>query len=655
MRILSFNWHTPYLSLLARLSNHVFEIAPPNLDPPVMKSWDTAMRPVPSNVTLITKEEALARLKTPGHYSLVIAQNIKDVVFAEPFAIPKILVFHNKLSTEAELGKKPEIVKAYREWALQITSCVYRVFISETKRRDWDMPGEIIMPGVDVSAYGGYTGEVRQALRVGNNLKARDLMTGYSMQEEALKGLPSVIMGVNPDIPGARVSESWDELKKAYRENRLFLNTTTPKWEDGYNLAMLEAMATGMPVVTLSSPTTPITGGVDGFAGADAGELRKKVEALLNDVELAKTIGAQGRKTAERLFPMKAFLDKWDGAIRRAVEWSPKEPPPAFAVKGSLGRASFPDVNPGGEKVILSYTSYPATAAAYLDRAFRKNHRVVTVGSKLTPYIINAWNLHNLKEEAKTHDIHTSELTVDMNEVKDRLPDDADFFLWVDTGLGLAPENLDSLKIPKAAYFIDTHIHLDAHVETARRFDVVFLAQRAYIPRFHERGVKNVHWLPLACDPEIHGKRGLAKTHDVGFVGTLADKRRALLLTRLAERVEVKFDRLFLREMANHLERSRIVFNNAIKNDLNMRVFEAMCSGSLLLTDNADGLTDFFRNREHLVIYDDGNVVDLAVNYLRNEGERETIAEAGRLEALRQHTYERRVETLIGIKNLLSG
>jgi glycosyltransferase involved in cell wall biosynthesis len=649
MRILSFNWHTPYLSLLARLSNHVFEIAPPNLGLPAMKPWDTTMRPVPSNVTLITKEEALARLNIPGHYALVIAQNIKDVVFSEAFAIPKILVFHNRLSTEAELGKKPEIAQSYREWARQLTSCVYRVFISETKRRDWDMPGEIIMPGVDVSLYGGYTGEIRRALRVGNNLRARDLMTGYSMQEEALQGLPSVIMGMNPDIPGARVSDSWDELKKAYRENRLFLNTTAPKWEDGYNLAMLEAMATGMPVVTLASPTTPLTDGVDGFAGADAGELRKRIEALFNDVKLAQTIGAQGRKTAERLFPMNVFVDKWEAAIRRAVEWSPKEPSLTFAAKGSLGRANFPDVNPGGKKVILSYTSYPVTAAAYLDRAFRKSHRIVTVGSKLAPFIINQWNLHNLKEEAKTHDIHTSGLTVDVNEIKERLPEDADLFLWVETGLGRAPENLDKLKIPKAAYFIDTHIHFDAHIESARRFDIVFLAQRAYIPRFHEHGVKNVHWLPLACDPETHGKRGLAKTHDVGFAGTLADKRRVRLLTRLAESVEIKFDRLFLREMADHLERSRIVFNNAIKNDLNMRVFEAMCSGSLLLTDDADGLTDFFKDRGHLVVYDDGNAVDLAVYYLRNEGEREAIAEAGRLEVLERHTYERRVETLIGI------
>lgn len=647
MRILSFNWHTPYLSLLARLENHRFEIAPPNLDSPMMKSWDTTMRPVPSNVTLITKDEALARLNTAGHYALVIAQNIKDIVFAEAFGVPKILVFHNKLSTEAELGKKPEIANSYREWARQVTSCVYRVFISETKRLDWDMPGDIIMPGVDVSMYGGYTGEIRQALRVGNNLKIRDLMTGYSIQEEALKGLPSVIMGLNPDIPGARVSQSWDELKTAYRENRLFLNTTTPKWEDGYNLAMLEAMATGMPVVTLTSPTTPITDGVDGFACANALELRKKIETLLNDVELAKRIGDHGRHTVERLFPIKAFLEKWDTAIHRALEWNPKEPSYTFAPREGSQRASFPDVNPGGKKVILSYTSYPATAAAYLDRAFRTSHSVVTAGSKLTPYIINAWNLGNLREEAKTHDIHTSELTVDINDVKDRLPDDADFFFWVDTGLGLAPENLDRLKIPRAAYFIDTHIHLDAHVEVARRFDIVFLAQRAYIPVFHERGVKNVHWLPLGCDPEIHGKRGLAKTHDVGFVGTLADKRRMRLLTRLAERVELKFDRLFLREMTDHLERSRIVFNNAIKNDLNMRVFEAMCSGSLLLTDNADGLTDFFTDRKHLVIYDSENAAELAVYYLRHEAQRETIAETGRLEALRAHTYARRVETLV--------
>ena len=651
MRILTFNWHTPYLSLLTRL-NHQFEVAPANIEPAVMANWDETMRPIPPNVKLISTGEAKEKLAAGGHYDLFLAHNVKDIIMAREYKLPKLLVFHNRLSTEAQLGNKPEIVNDYREWVRQLVSGVYCVFISETKRHDWGIPGEIIMPGIDISQYGGYTGENRRVLRVGNNMKVRDLMTGYSMQKEALKDLPNLVMGLNADIPGAQVSKNWDELKSAYRDNRVLINTTMPPWEDGYNLVVLEAMATGMPVVSLANPTCPITDGVDGFTGHTAAELRLKIEKLLNEPTLAASIGAEGRRSVERLFPIALFLEKWDAAIRRAAEWYPSEPKALFAPHLlNTQKAKFTSVNPGGKNVILSYTSYPATAANYIDRGFREKHNVLTVGHKLTPYIIQAWDLYALKEEAKTHDIHTPELTPDIGFMLERLPDNMspDFFLWVETGLGKPPVGLEKLSIPKAAYLIDTHIHLPTHLETAKSFDAVFLAQRAYIPEFHKAGVKNVFWLPLGCDPEIHGKRAMEKKYDVGFVGTLGDQRRVKLLQKLAEKVDIRYERLFMREMSDFFCHSRIVFNNAIRNDLNMRVFEAMCAGTMLLTDYADGILEFFRDREHMAIYDDENISKLAAYYITNEKERERIAETGRQEALAKHTYAHRVDEIVRV------
>ena len=51
------------------------------------------------------------------------------------------------------------------------------------------MDGKIILPGFDISEYGGYTGKDKNVLRVGNMLKERDLMMGYSSGEsETLAG-----------------------------------------------------------------------------------------------------------------------------------------------------------------------------------------------------------------------------------------------------------------------------------------------------------------------------------------------------------------------------------------------------------------------------------------------------------------------------------
>lgn len=80
-----------------------------------------------------------------------------------------------------------------------------------------------------------------------------------------------------------------------------------------------------------------------------------------------------------------------------------------------------------------------------------------------------------------------------------------------------------------------------------------------------------------------------------------------------------------------------------------MRVFEGLCSGSMLLTDNAEGLCDFFEDRKHLVIYDDDNIADLASYYIEHEDEREKIANAGRELVLAKHTYAHRVDEIVRV------
>lgn len=654
MNVLTFNWHTPYLWMLARL-DHRFDVAPPNRSEAIhLEPWHEKMRPLPPNVTPITGENAVERLKDNNCYDLVLAHNVGDLVFTKEFSIPKLIVFHTKLLTEAHASNKPDIIPAYRKAVRELVSGVYCVFIAQTKRYDWGLPGEVIMPGIDTSQYGGYTGEIAAVLRVGNLIKPRDLTSGYSIQEEVLRFLPNIVVGDNQDIPGARPSRDWEDLKKKYRENRLFLNTNLPPWEDGYNLAMLEAMATGMPVVSLANPVSPLTDGRDALVAADASGLRAGVEELLGDIDLARTVGAEGKRTVERIFPIDRFLEKWDAAIRRAYSWHPHKPKNIFGQEKpeKRGPVSFLKGRKKALDILLSYTSHPATAAAFLDRAFDgEGHNLLTAGSRLTPSIISGWNLQGLKDKAKKHDIITPDPTVDMDYVLKRVPRgfNPDFFLWVETGLDRPPENLEKLAIPKAAWLIFTHLRLAHHIKTAKMFDVVFLSQRAYIPDLKKHGVENVYWLPLACDPQIHGKAPMTKEHDIGFVGSLEDERRVSLLRGLAGRVDVGYRKAFLREMADHYCRSRIVFNSAEKLALGMRVFEAMCAGSMLLTDHAQGMSDFFEDRKHLVVYEDEELIDVARYYLAHEAERENIAETGRQEVLKNHTYGHRARDVVRV------
>ncbi len=221
--------------------------------------------------------------------------------------------------------------------------------------------------------------------------------------------------------------------------------------------------------------------------------------------------------------------------------------------------------------------------------------------------------------------------------------------LWADTIRG----TFRLFPVPKACYLIDSHLNLSWHLEWARQFDYVFIAQREYLDSFREQG-SNVHWLPLGCDPEIHTSLDLLKQHDVAFVGSLTSNnpRRTELLRMLSEQVNLHAERCFLDDMAKVFSASKIVFNCAVNNDLNMRVFEAMSAGSLLLTDLAwnSGQDILFRDGEDYAVYrHDDLLADTVGFYLDNDDLRERIGARGRTMVHSAHTYLHRAEDLLEV------
>ncbi len=685
-KVLSFNWHEPYLCMMAKTGHHFF-VVEPKLADENYRRWDERMRPLPENITLIQPEEVDRCIKD---IDVIVCHNIKDVLEAAKYRpIPKVMVFHNRLSTEIELGGSKVSADEYREKIKSHLEGIDLVFISEGKKKDWGLEGgRVILPGIDPFEYGGYQGQLETILRVGNLLKERDLMLGYTEQEKICELLPTTILGQNPTL-NSRLSSGWADLQNHYKWCRIFLNTTKQPYEDGYNLALLEAMATGMPILSLANSTSPITDGIEGYISDDIGYLREQAQMLLKDQEKARDIGKLARDTVFKKFPIKTFIKSWKKVIETAAKRKPKvntgllsdmfdssdilevtlsekKTEPVITKKPLIKEpaediktlADQTDEEPAVKKnetkacnIWIDYVYYPATTAHYLKRAIQSPHSVVTSGGSITREVIEMWNLGNMKAEIKEQDIPRSAAS-SASSIFEMIPKDKkpEFFLWVETGLDGPPNGIESLPIPRVAYFIDTHINLDSHIQAAKRFDIVFLAQRKYIDAFKDSGIKHVFWLPLACDPEIHGKKNVDVIREIGFVGSItpAHQRRKQLLEHLdANGCKVDVQRLFLEEMTEHFSASKIGFNNAIKDDLNMRVFEALCSGTMLLTDKADGLTEFFEDKKHLVIYNDSDIAKTAKHYLANDDERLAIAEAGRKEVLANHTYRHRVEQII--------
>lgn len=634
LRILTFNWHEGYIHLLAK-TGYQFDVVQR------LKGgrfgWIHEFRPVPPNCRLITEDEAKTGLAS-GCYDRAICHNLQDFTLVAETPIPKVLLHHNKPIVETGISDRTEMEEFLRRLHSiysQIKDLTL-VFISETKKDSWGLEGEVILPGIDHSDYQGWEGREEKVLRVGNLLMER-AMLGYSVQERILNGLSSTILGLNPRLPHSIMPKDWSEFKEFLRNHRVYMNTTIPQYEDGYNLAMLEAMATGMPVVSIANPTSPIEDAVNGFISEDENYLHRRIEELLKDHSLARSLGQKARQTVTDKFPISKFINEW----RRILGDSLYSAKPAIT-----GRETE------RLRILMSYTSNPQTTAAYIEKALRKNHDVMTYGPTISEDILKIWDLEKIKDRIKDHDIPY--VTSDLKEVLKKLPSgwNPDIFLWVETGIEYLLEGIESLPCLSACYLIDNHLNLEKHIDIAKRFDIVFIAQKEYLVHFKNNGMKNIFWLPLACDAEIHGKKGNEKLYDIGFVGSLNNPKRIEILNKLGEKFNVYYERCFLEKMAEVFSQSRIVFNSSARNDLNMRVFEALCSGSLLLTDEAkgSGLTELFQDRKHLVIYrDEKELFKLADYYLKHDEERVRIAEAGMREVLSKHTYGHRVEEMLEI------
>lgn len=107
-------------------------------------------------------------------------------------------------------------------------------------------------------------------------------------------------------------------------------------------------------------------------------------------------------------------------------------------------------------------------------------------------------------------------------------------------------------------------------------------------------------------------------------------------------------------EMYRVMSESRIVFNRHIDAAgpyaNNLRLYEAVGSGSLLLTDWKQNMDEIFTPGRECVTYrDTAECVEQAKYYLQNDAEREAIAQAGRRRLLQEHTYEHRVGELLQI------
>ncbi len=670
-RILTFNFHEPYLCLMA------YTGMPMDVgcytEGPLARPWQSQFRPIPDTMTLLEEPVWRDKLKC-NKYDLIIAHNEMNAIDVFHATCPKILICHNRktyLQTKITVDQGDPL-ETYAHLLEQLQKSFNFVFISDSKQKDYGIPGHVIYPGIPMDVYTGYTGEFASVLRVGNTMRERDVMFDVDFQDAVCDGFPNQVVGVNPTIPDSRQAQSFEALISFYRQYRCLLHVSREAYEDGYNLSMLEAMAVGMPVVALKNPTSPITHGIDGFLSYDVLELREIIVALLQDQELAKQIGIKGRETVASKFPIERFVEQWKTAIFAHAESFGQIPlrkevnnvsRQTSVVSDASQAQTLPRILPHATEVnegsanpqlLINYISTPFTTGRYFETAARKITEVKTAGFRLPDEVLRMWGF---SEPIPHYETLEMDLAFDesfesmLNRLDSFVPD---YFLYIDSGREKLPPGFDALKMPRVAYIIDSHVSPQERLRIARQFDFVFMAQSGQLGYFKNNGVRNCHWLPLACSPELHALPPMERDIDVSYVGSLSAEengRRHFLLQEVAKCFSNHcIGRFWPEEMAEVYARSRIVVNCCHNRDVNMRVFEAMASGALLITDEADGLEELFIDGTDLIIYrSDDELVDCIRHYLQDDAAREQIARAGQEKVLTGHTYDHRLAVMLDV------
>lgn len=206
---------------------------------------------------------------------------------------------------------------------------------------------------------------------------------------------------------------------------------------------------------------------------------------------------------------------------------------------------------------------------------------------------------------------------------------------------------------PAVFYVVDTHLKKPYRKikRQVQHYDIVFCAQKEGAEKLKKELRIDTQWIPLGCDTQIHKKIDSPKKYDIGFVGSEA---RKFPRGKLIDLIRKKYPNSYLggadfRKMSEIYSSSKIGFNYSISNDINMRIFEIMSCGTLLLTNyiKNNGFDELFEDKKNIVVYHNSDeLLNLIDYYLNNDSEREKIAEEGYKLTTNKYTYFHRLQTM---------
>jgi len=291
-------------------------------------------------------------------------------------------------------------------------------------------------------------------------------------------------------------------------------------------------------------------------------------------------------------------------------------------------------------KILVVASLTPPATANYLIRALREAQHDVFVCSDMASPLAD----------------HLVRGVFDVSEICTKHGLGPELMLFIEGGtMRLFPTGLEKISCLTAWYGIDTHMDYAKHLRIGRLFDVTFVAQKEFVERLRQDGLWQVHWLPLGFAPELMPSPMPARDLDIAHVGStnvsVNPPRHALLEALRREFPSHYFGPASPQEMGRLYASARLVFNRSVKNDVNMRFFEAAGAGAVLVTDpiSDNGVEALFDEGVHYVVYrGEASLLGEVRALLDDPAHCEAMGRAARQRVLERHTYRHRADALLG-------
>jgi hypothetical protein len=204
---------------------------------------------------------------------------------------------------------------------------VLLVHVTHFNELMWDAgrtPTRVVAHGVVAPDGVEWTGELRRGITVANNLYRRGRRTGPDVFDRARARVPLDLLGMGSEDGDGIGEVPLREVPGVAARYRFFFN---PIRYTSLGLAVCEAMMLGMPVVALATTEQPavMRDGVTGFVDTDVQRLIAGMQALLDDEDLARRMGAAARERARDLFDLGRFVLEWERTFREVAGMAVRE------------------------------------------------------------------------------------------------------------------------------------------------------------------------------------------------------------------------------------------------------------------------------------------------------------------------------------------